>query len=93
MVVQLHYCYSCPSLSYWQLSKWFDSGGLRSLDISRNQLNGKIPKSLIGRSLVHLPYLDLSVNNLEGDISKSFSTSLVHLDLSHNKLRGSVSET
>ena len=52
---------------------------LRRLDISNNQLNGEIPKSI---GLLHeLEYLSLEENYLEGDITESHLTNLSKLEV------------
>lgn len=40
--------------------------------------------------MIYLEYLDLSSNQLEGEIPKSFGRDLGILDLSFNQLQGSV---
>lgn len=65
---------------------------LRSLNLSRNKLDGEIPENLA--KLKHLSSLDLSQNQLRGHIPESFtnSSSLRHLNLSFNQLEGHVPE-
>ncbi|KAK1260232.1 hypothetical protein QJS04_geneDACA001954 [Acorus gramineus] len=64
--------------------------GLRFLNLSGNQLAGKIPQNIGGLEL--LESLDLSLNQLSGDIPISISnlTSLERLNLSHNHLSGRI---
>ncbi|XP_022636200.1 receptor-like protein 12 [Vigna radiata var. radiata] len=59
---------------------------LKVLDISNNQLSGKIPEST--RLPSHLEQLSISSNSLEGGVPKSFGSTctLELLDLSYNKL-------
>ncbi|KAK9920028.1 hypothetical protein M0R45_028594 [Rubus argutus] len=59
------------------------------LDLSRNYLNGSIPSSI--RRMKNLCNLDLSHNNLSGNISGKWSGQLLWLiDLSNNSLSGSI---
>jgi len=59
---------------------------LKTLDLSRNKLSGKIPEST--RLPSHLEQLSISFNSLEGGVPKSFGTTctLELLDFSFNKL-------
>ncbi|KAJ7979337.1 Leucine-rich repeat receptor protein kinase [Quillaja saponaria] len=64
---------------------------LQGLNLSYNQLSGKIPKR-IGDLKKSLESLDLSSNQLIGNIPQSISelTFLSHLNLSHNNLSGQI---
>ncbi|RZB61529.1 putative LRR receptor-like serine/threonine-protein kinase [Glycine soja] len=64
---------------------------LKTLDLSRNQLNGKIPESTKLPSL--LESLSIGSNSLEGGIPKSFGNScaLRSLDMSGNNLNKDLS--
>lgn len=71
-------------------------GGLTSLEILRlnnNSLTGTIPPSIIGSNRV-LAFLDLSHNELEGNLNSLFSfsgtTYLRFVLLSHNRINGSI---
>jgi len=59
---------------------------LKTLDLSRNQLSGKIPEGI--RLPSQLQQLSIEANSLEGGVPKSFGSTctLESLDLSHNKL-------
>ena len=63
---------------------------LESLELSENQLEGEMPKSL--RDLCNLRRLILSYNNLTGLLEKDFlacsNNTLEALDLSHNRFKG-----
>ncbi|XP_065616762.1 receptor-like protein 1 isoform X3 [Quercus suber] len=63
---------------------------MSALDLSLNQLIGKIPPDLGQLSSIHA--LNLSYNQLIGPIPKTFSnlTQLESLDLSHNNLSGEI---
>ena len=63
------------------------------LDLSNNQLSGKIPASL--GALEALKLLNISYNKLSGKIPESFGDikNLESLDLSHNQLSGSIPQT
>ncbi|XP_020585893.1 receptor-like protein 12 [Phalaenopsis equestris] len=66
---------------------------LQTLDLSNNKLNGYIPPCLLERSSLEIiMHLDLSKNQLAGEITTSFCnlTNLIVLDLSDNKLTGSI---
>ncbi|MGV7343411.1 hypothetical protein PJI17_32450, partial [Mycobacterium kansasii] len=65
--------------------------GLRSLDLSRNNLSGKIPRYL---EKFALEYLNLSFNNFEGELPKQGvfgNTSRVSV-LGNGKLCGGIYE-
>ncbi|RVW90846.1 Leucine-rich repeat receptor-like kinase protein THICK TASSEL DWARF1 [Vitis vinifera] len=64
-----------------------------TLNLSRNQLTGKIPEKI--GAMQGLETLDLSCNCLSGPIPPSMSsiTSLNHLNLSHNRLSGPIPTT
>ena len=63
------------------------------LDLSNNQLSGKIPASL--GALEALKLLNISYNKLSGKIPESFGDikNLESLDLSHNQLSDSIPQT
>ncbi|XP_028799557.1 receptor like protein 21-like isoform X3 [Neltuma alba] len=63
---------------------------MSGLDLSSNQLRGKIPSNLGYLSTVHA--LNLSNNQLEGPIPETFSSlkQIESLDLSHNKLTSRI---
>ncbi|XP_059070364.1 receptor-like protein Cf-9 homolog [Cryptomeria japonica] len=65
---------------------------LTGMDLSNNQLNGKIPWDF--GKLKGLRYLNLSMNNLSGIIPPSLGdmTELESLDLSTNRLSGKIPE-
>ncbi|XP_027152235.1 receptor-like protein 15 [Coffea eugenioides] len=65
--------------------------GLRRLDISNNDVSGKVPQN-IGLSFPYLWYLNLSRNSLEANIPQSLGnlTEALSIDLSHNKFSGEV---
>ncbi|CAN6883512.1 unnamed protein product [Brassica oleracea] len=64
---------------------------LDSLDLSNNDLVGKVPSSI--SNLSRLTYLDLSSNNLNSSIPLLYNlTKLSSLDLSNNRLKGKVPE-
>ncbi|PWA61265.1 leucine-rich repeat protein [Artemisia annua] len=63
---------------------------LRGLSLSRNELTGPIPESLVRLRL--LEELDLSYNQLTGPIP-TFIGKLTTLDLSGNQLNGSIPES
>ncbi|KAI4998848.1 hypothetical protein ZWY2020_054190 [Hordeum vulgare] len=64
--------------------------GLTNLNLSSNQLTGKIPNQI--GDLKELESLDLSYNELFGEIPSGLSalTSLSHLNLSYNNLSGAI---
>ncbi|GLT58405.1 hypothetical protein SLA2020_313000 [Shorea laevis] len=66
------------------------SSYLSTLDISNNNLSGKVRTWT--KNLPHLNQLDLSNNHLDGSIPKEFcyNDDLWRLDLSHNNLSGSL---
>mmetsp|Transcript_6101 Transcript_6101/g.15111 ORF Transcript_6101/g.15111 Transcript_6101/m.15111 type:complete len:581 (-) Transcript_6101:497-2239(-) len=63
---------------------------LKTLDLSNNELVGKIPESLY--KLTNLNKLYLFKNQLEGTISSNIGNldSITHFHLSHNKLSGKI---
>ncbi|KAM6554974.1 hypothetical protein CsatB_015736 [Cannabis sativa] len=65
-------------------------GLLRVIDLSSNNLIGKIPQELT--NLVELVQLNLSRNSLNDTIPMKIGnlTNLISLDLSHNKLSGAI---
>lgn len=70
----------------------FDS--LVTLDLSNNYFNSNITDWLF-ENCHHLQYLNLSKNNLQGQIPYSIErmTTLATLDLSHNTLNGSIPDS
>jgi len=64
---------------------------LVTLDLSNNDLNGKIPTEMSGLAS-SMKYMDLSGNDLEGSVATSLCslTSLLQLSLSENKLTGTI---
>ncbi|KAK3582472.1 hypothetical protein CHS0354_024019 [Potamilus streckersoni] len=82
-------------LSNKPLNKWYgvvtdEEGRVRELDLSDNQLNGKIPPNL--GNLTNLEWLDLGFNQLNGTIPNSFGklTKLEMLFLNNNQLTGEI---
>ncbi|KAL9991714.1 putative leucine-rich repeat-containing, plant-type, leucine-rich repeat domain superfamily [Helianthus debilis subsp. tardiflorus] len=63
---------------------------LKSIDLSRNNLSGKIPNAITG--LFELVSLNLSVNKLHGEVPKDMGRlkSLESLDLSRNEFSGHI---
>ncbi|CAJ1953088.1 unnamed protein product [Sphenostylis stenocarpa] len=73
--------------SFIQNSSWCNRHTLRTLQLSYNQITGKIPESI--SLLSELEYLSLEGNSLEGDITESHLSNfskLKYLFLSHNSL-------
>ncbi|XP_027923965.1 receptor-like protein EIX2 [Vigna unguiculata] len=73
--------------SFMQNSSWCSRHIIYGLNLSYNQITGKIPESI--RLLSELESLSLEGNSLEGDVSEShFSnfSKLYYLSLSHNSL-------
>ncbi|CAL5004957.1 unnamed protein product [Urochloa decumbens] len=66
---------------------WNFSSSLRSLNVSRNNITGKLPASL--EQLKKLTTLSMRYNQLEGSIP-DLPTSIQLSDLSHNYLSGSL---
>ena len=66
------------------------SGRVTHVNLSRNNLVGRLPLSLL--QLPHLRHLDVSSNKLSGIIPKGLVelTQLEYLDLSHNTLAGEL---
>ncbi|WVZ14939.1 hypothetical protein V8G54_012505 [Vigna mungo] len=72
---------------FFQNSSWCNKHVFHNLDLSYNQITGKIPESI--RLLSELEDLSLRGNSLEGDVTESHLSSfskLYDLDLSHNSL-------
>ncbi|KAM0949541.1 putative leucine-rich repeat-containing, plant-type, leucine-rich repeat domain superfamily [Dioscorea sansibarensis] len=70
---------------FWNFSK-----NLRLVDLSHNDIRGKIPASL--KHLSNLLYVDLSGNSFEGSVSQ-FPANLEYLLLFSNKITGRIPET
>eukprot|EP00592_Proboscia_alata_P019329 CAMPEP_0194404824 /NCGR_PEP_ID=MMETSP0176-20130528/3331_1 /TAXON_ID=216777 /ORGANISM="Proboscia alata, Strain PI-D3" /LENGTH=235 /DNA_ID=CAMNT_0039203357 /DNA_START=105 /DNA_END=808 /DNA_ORIENTATION=+ len=74
----------------------FQSPKIQVVNLSRNQLTGKIPDNIGdtgGKKSSSLLVFDLKYNRVSGTIPKSFgdiSTNLMELDLSNNKLFGKI---
>ncbi|KAG5128890.1 hypothetical protein JHK84_035287 [Glycine max] len=70
-----------------------DTGLLRKLDLSTNNLSGEIPVEIFG--LTQLLFLNLSRNHFMGKISRKIGVmkNLESLDLSNNHLSGEIPET
>ncbi|KAG4203785.1 hypothetical protein ERO13_A04G005750v2 [Gossypium hirsutum] len=69
------------------------SSSLRSLSLGGCDFQGKFPKNIFDLpNLLQLTHLDLSMNQLSGQIPRSLGNllQLTHLDLSHNQLSGQV---
>ncbi|XP_058110378.1 putative receptor-like protein kinase At3g47110 [Magnolia sinica] len=90
---------NCPSLQFLRLDGNFFQGsipptfgrGLQLLDLSRNNLSGKIPKYMEKLALV---YLNLSFNNFEGELPKQgvFGNASQVSVLGNSKLCGGIQE-
>ncbi|XP_055814523.1 receptor-like protein Cf-9 [Solanum dulcamara] len=68
----------------------FNSNSLSWIDLSNNQLKGRLPKSI--KNHVNLTYLDLSFNNLSGHVdvsffSDSFRFLVFHTIVSHSLMK------
>ncbi|EOY19762.1 Serine-threonine protein kinase, plant-type, putative [Theobroma cacao] len=65
---------------------------LKKIDLSSSGLSGTLPTESFCQ-LKHLEYLDISENNLKGNLPECFSnlTSLEILDLSSNQFSGNIS--
>jgi len=73
--------------SFIQNSSWCSRHILRALNLSYNQITGKIPQSI--RQLSELEFLSLEGNSLEGDVTESHLSNFSKLNflyLSHNSL-------
>ncbi|XP_014499491.1 LRR receptor-like serine/threonine-protein kinase FLS2 [Vigna radiata var. radiata] len=73
--------------SFTQNSSWCSRHIFRGLNLSYNQINGRIPESI--RQLSQLEILSLQGNSLEGDVTESHLSNfskLIFLDFSHNSL-------
>ncbi|KAK7364461.1 hypothetical protein VNO80_13141 [Phaseolus coccineus] len=73
--------------SFIQNSSWCSRHIFRALNLSYNQITGKIPESI--RLLSELEILSLERNSLEGDVTESYLSNfskLYYLYLSHNSL-------
>lgn len=66
--------------------------GLVTLRLSNNLFTGAVPSTLLSTNLGLLEELDLSMNNLTGEITRVLSTSLTVLNLSSNLLSGKIPE-
>lgn len=64
--------------------------GLVTLRLSHNLFTGAVPYTLLSTNLGLLEELDLSNNNLSGEITRVLSTSLVALNVSYNSLSGMI---
>ncbi|KAH9715657.1 Receptor-like protein 6 [Citrus sinensis] len=66
--------------------------GLHILDLSGNQLQGVVPKSLANCNMLQIESLDLSMNNLSGKIPAQLASLnfLSVLNLSYNNLVGQI---
>jgi len=74
-------------LSFTQNSSWCSKHIFRELNLSYNQITGRIPESI--RLVSQLEILSLQGNSLEGDVTESHLSNfskLIFLDLLHNSL-------
>ncbi|XP_020546943.1 LRR receptor-like serine/threonine-protein kinase GSO1 [Sesamum indicum] len=67
---------------------WDFSPRLQYLNVSHNQISGKVPD--LSSKLSHFPIIDISFNNFSGLLPLFHPTSAI-LQLSRNMLRGSIS--
>ena len=79
------------------ISEWYgvtiEDGKLIGLDLSNNNLHGKIPLTI--GNLKHLEYLNLSNNKISGKMPKLFRKlkALKTMNLAGNQLKGSMPKT
>ncbi|KAH7286034.1 hypothetical protein KP509_33G056100 [Ceratopteris richardii] len=66
---------------------------LNTLRLNHNQFTGAVPSTLLSTSFNLLQELDLSNNNLTGEMIRVLSTSLVVLNVSYNFLSGTIPQT